>query len=314
MYIVYNLKAFVLIYYGTMLSIVLSLIVVRLRKFLPKKDITAIVLFIVFYLSIAYILVLKNSNRLYLILVILDIIFYHLNRKDLNFLKKSGKYRLILFIEYFVYISPIFLFLIIDKSFLSLAFLVIPFLITYLPKVEKKAVKLPFYLFTPIWHIYFRRYKGIIFIILPILILISGEVNSNANLIYSSVFFSLLFPIIINFENINNDIYILLSKYKGRDFIYLELKYYLINLFVFNLLYVILYVFITFNIESIMVLLVVYCVSSSIIIVKYLPTNNLVKSFIYLVMMCTIHYGSFLIIPYLFNHSLKKIQKIQCLN
>jgi len=294
-----------------MLKIILTLINIRLRKFLPRKDVTATILFILFYFALWYVIKENGPNELCLV-ILLDPIFYHIKRKDVNFLKNNNKYRFIIYLEYLIYLLPLVFLYILDLNYLVILFFIFPFLITYLPKKDKRAIKLPFSLFYPIWHIYFRKYKGYLFIIISIIFLINGDIVDNTNLIKASVFLSLIFPIIINFEDIKIELYIPFSKNRGINFILKETKSYFKNLIIFNSIYIVLYVYISSRIEDVLFLIIVYIISSSIISFKYISKNTLLKSTLYIFFMCTIQYGSFLLLPYIYYESVKNINKIQC--
>ncbi|MCW2117798.1 hypothetical protein [Flavobacterium sp. 7A] len=134
-----------------MFQIVTRLIEIRLRKFLPPKDKTAIVLFIGLYFSLAYLLNSKYEMlQNYIFLFAIEIFTYHTNRTDLELLQLNKKYRSILFIEYLCYSLPFLLILVLHLNYIQLSlYLIMIAAAIYTPRAQTKKIKYPFRLFDP---------------------------------------------------------------------------------------------------------------------------------------------------------------------
>lgn len=295
-----------------MFRILSTLILVRLRKFLPKNDKSAIVLFLLF-LGGCYIAFYKfyDDVGFFGLILLLDPLFYHLKRQDLELLKESKKYRLLLFIEYLIYILPVIFIYLLKGNFYILIGVLYVYLITFVNQYKVNPLPLPFKLMAPIWHIYFRKYRGYLVMIISVFLLCMVGYKGNENLIQFAVIFSLLFPIAIYFEDDRSD-FVVYSKYIGRHFLNKQLYIYIINLFLFNALFVIIHTFYVRSLDQSLLLLSVYFYSSVVVICKYYTNNLLFRGMIFGVLVGGVPYGAFVLIPYLYLRGGKNIEKLQC--
>ena len=169
-----------------MIKILQYLFLIRFRKLVTKDDGMAIILIVSLYLTVAF-LVFKNYEyfKNYILCFFLDSLLYHLQRRDIDFLKLRKGYKTILFLEYFTYSLPFHLILIFKKEFLLvLGILIFNILLINTPRLNFKVIRYPFNLFNAFWHICFRKYKLIyIFPFLAILVYVADKYNNN-NLIY----------------------------------------------------------------------------------------------------------------------------------
>lgn len=207
-----------------MILVIRTLLLIRLRKFLPPKDKLALILFLCGYFFCFFCINEKfQILRNYSLLFSLDIFFYHINRKDIEFLKLNRKWKLILFGEYFVYSLPYLVLLIINKEYLfALLFLILIMFYIAAPQLNGKIIKYPFKLFDPFWHICWRRNKLILFLPITVFLVILGDLYNNENLIIASFFIASLFGALPSFQRESLESIKISSYYE---------KYYLTNQF-----------------------------------------------------------------------------------
>ncbi|SNR24488.1 hypothetical protein [Flavobacterium sp. ov086] len=208
-----------------MIQVIQTLLLIRLRKFLPAKDKLAVMLFLCGCLLYLFCLNEKfQVLRNYSLLFSLDIFFYHLNRKDIELLKLNKKWKLILFGEYFIYSLLYLLLLAINKEYL-LALIYLALITAYIvvvPEFHNKIIKYPFKLFDPFWHICWRRNKLILFLPITVFLVILGDLYNNENLIIASFFIASLFGALPSFQRESLESIKISSYYE---------KYYLTNQF-----------------------------------------------------------------------------------
>lgn len=173
-----------------MLQIIIKLIEIRFRKFLPPKDKTAIVLFLCFYIFLTFIL--NSYYKLvhnFVFVFSIEILSYQINRKDLELLKLYKNYKILLFAEYLIYSLPVLVVIAIHLDFLQL-FLYLSLIVVYLNtfKISSKKFNYPFLLFDPFWHISFRKNKLWLALPIPLLFIYLGISHHNDNLIIASFF------------------------------------------------------------------------------------------------------------------------------
>lgn len=213
-----------------MIQVILTLVIIRLRKFLPPKDKLAMMIFLVGYLFFFFCLNEKfQALRSYSLLFSLDIFFYHINRKDMELLKLNRKWKLIIFGEYFIYSLPYLALLIVNKEYLFalISFVLIKIYII-VPPVDGKIIKYPFKLFDPFWHISWRRNKLILFLPVIIFLVIVGDLYNNENLIIVSFFVASIFTTLPSFQREAN-ISVRMSSYNGKDYLKKQFKTAIIN-------------------------------------------------------------------------------------
>lgn len=214
-----------------MIQIIQTLLLIRLRKFLPAKDKMAFMIFLCGCLLYLYCLNEKfQVLRNYSLLFSLDIFFYHINRKDIELVKLNKKWKLILFGEYFIY-SLLYLVLFIVNTEYLLAVIYLALTAAYViivPEFHDKIIKYPFKLFDPFWHICWRKNKLILFFPIAIFLVILGDLYSNDNLIIASFFLASLFSTLPSFqrEAFEN---IMLTKYCGKNYLDQQFKTAIIN-------------------------------------------------------------------------------------
>lgn len=295
-----------------MFRLLSTLILVRLRKFLPKNDRSAIALFLLF-LGGCYTVFFRYFDDIgFLGLVLfLDPLFYHLKRHDLELLKESKKYRLLLFSEYLTYTLPVIFIYLFKGEFYVLFGVLYAYFITFVKQIKVNPLPLPFKIIAPIWHIYFRKYRGYLIMIISIFLLCMGGYNDNENLIHFAVILSLLFPIAIYFEEDRSE-FIVYSKYVGRHFLNKQLFVYFINVFLFNALFVIIHTVFVRNLDQSLLLISVYLYSSVVVICKYYTNNLLFRGMLFGLLVGGVPYGAFVLIPYLYLRGVKNIEKLQC--
>ncbi len=295
-----------------MFRLLSTLILVRLRKFLPKNDKSAIVLFLLF-LGGCYIAFYKfyDSIGYFGLILFLEPLVYHLKRQDLELLKESKKYRLLLFSEYLIYILPVTFIYLLKGEFYVFFGVLYAYLITYISQIKVSPFPLPFKLIAPIWHIYFRKYRGYLIMIVSIFLLCMGGYKENENLVFFAVLVSLIFPIMIYFEEEQSE-FIVYSKYIGRHFLNKQLFVYIINIFLFNALFLIIHTILIKSIDETLLVLGIYFYSSVVVICKYYTNNLLFRGVLFGVLVGGVSYGAFVLIPYFYLRGVKNIEKIQC--
>mgnify|MGYP003615927941 CR=1 FL=1 len=148
----------------------------------------------IYVLGLLYVIVLiflyKNTSD-YSVYVLLFLSFsqissIHLNRKDINLLKKNlgNKYRLLLSIDYFILNLPIFFVLLFKGDFLyAIASLSLLLLVNVnKPNISSKTI-IPFSIVDPLWVSFLRKYRyNYFFILLSYYIHYQGYSNNNENL------------------------------------------------------------------------------------------------------------------------------------
>lgn len=206
------------------------LIIIRFRKLFAKDDFLAIGLFLLATVVLCYFFQVRYSHYAnYLLFFALQILTIHINREDLEFLKLSPKYKLILVLEYAVLSCPVLILLLLNlKISALLVYLIAVFAITFVNKSTSKTIKDPFKMFDPFWVITFRKNK--LFLLLPVLLFIAymGFKHQNPNLYYAVL---LVAGIILcapanEREKIS---FIKASTYIGRDYIFKQIKTILYN-------------------------------------------------------------------------------------
>ncbi|MBP1222023.1 hypothetical protein [Flavobacterium sp. 1355] len=296
-----------------MIKIIQTLVLVRLRKFLPPKDNLALMLFLCVYLVCFFYLNEKfQVLRNYFLLFSLDIFFYHVNRKDIDLLKLNSKWASILFGEYFVYSSPYVALLILNKEYLfAVIFLVLIAIYIIVPQFNSTIIKYPFRLFDPFWHICWRRNKLILFLPVTIFLVIVGDLYKNENLIIASFFVASIFTVLPSFQR---EFYesIKMSGYSGKD--YLNRQF---NTVILNSLLIVIPLIITLLLfqkwELLLFTPLIFVIPLLSILFKYSFFNNqFLHQLMFAVFLTLSPLGIPLIaIPFLYLKSIKNIKAIQ---
>lgn len=296
-----------------MIQIIQTLLVIRLRKFLPPMDKLALILFLCGYLFLFYCMNEKfNLLRDYSLLFSLDIFFYHSNRKDIELLKQNRKWKLILFTEYFIYSLPYLVLLILNKEYLfTLIYLILILIYINVPQLNGKINKYPFRLFDPFWHICWRRNKLILFLPISVFLVFAGDLYNNENLIIASFFVASIFTSLPSFqreaiESIKG------TAYYGKDYIHKQFKTAIINsLIVGTPLIMALSLFQKWGLLCFIPLIFIIPLIN--IIFKYSYFNNkFLHQLMFAVFLSAVPLGiSLIAIPFLYLKSVKTIKTIQ---
>jgi hypothetical protein len=242
---------------------------------------------------------------------------YHLNRKDIAFLKLKKGYKLLILCEYLIYTSVYFLILVLHQDALKaiIVFLLLVLFI-YFPKFKLKYISYPFDTFDPFWVINFRKYKLIF--IYPILILLSyiSIKYDNENINYFCLILIGLVSCNPSFER-ENSMYIKVSVFNSAQYLQQQLLTSIKNTFllVFPLL-------LLFCIELkwgiLMLSPLVFVFSISNVLFKYAFYDNafLQKiSFTAYVSMGFMMFGiSILSIPFVYKKAIKNLNQIKYAN
>lgn len=296
-----------------MFKILFTLIIVRLRKILPKDDFFAYLLFFIFFGVSSYILsgiYVKFSN--YILLFSLEILLYHSNRKDLELLKTRKNYLLIIFLEYLFYSLPTILIILLNKDFVNLyAYLIVLFLYTLTSKRSFRIIKYPFKLLNPFWHISFRKYNLLFF--LPLLIFLNyiGWQSNNENLNIASLFVASILGCIPSFEREELQ-YIKMSYFQSRKYITEQIKCIFFNASFLSIPIILCFIVLEkWNLLFFVPLVYFFPITN--ILLKYsFYSNALLQQIFFILFVVNTQNGlSLLALPFLYYKSYKTIEQIQ---
>lgn len=296
-----------------MIKIIQTLVIVRLRKFLPSTDKLAFLLFFCAYLILFYCLNEKfQILRPYSLLFSLEIFFYHTSRKDIELLKQNSNWKSIIIGEYFVYSCPYLILFLLNKEYL-LALLYYSLNIAYIffPQFERKTIRYPFKLFDPFWSICWRKNKLILFFPITIFFVIVGDLYHNDNLIMASFFVVSLLSALPSF---NREAYesIKMSGYSGKDYLSKQFKIAIVNSVV-----IVIPLIITLSLFQRWILLcfipLIFLIPLSNIIFKYSFYNNqFLHQLMFIVFLIMLPLGLPIVaVPFLYLKSIKTIKAIQ---
>jgi len=295
------------------MKIIRTLFLIRLRKLVAKDDFLAMFFIVIAFLLIPFILnSVFDKVKNYLLLVALEVVLYHLSRKDIELLKLNKNYRFILFLEYFIYTLPYtFLFFFNKDYLLGITFVSMLFLIANLPKIPSTKMKYPFALFDPFWHISFRKNKLIIVIPLVVFLYSMGEKSGNENLKIASL---LLTGIIATFPTFHREAidHIKSSFYLSKSYLIQQIITNLKNTLIISL--PILACIILFrNWDLLLFITLLFILPVLNILFKYtFFENTFMHQIAFTASIGTIYFGTpFIIAPFLYKKSLTFIQKIQ---
>lgn len=296
-----------------MIKIIKYLVLIRFRKILPKDDYLAIFLFLLFYAVVIYFLnQLFPKYSYYFLLSVLELVFYHQNRKDIEMLKVNKKYLSIIFTEYLIYSFPFLFVYIFNKrwDFVIIHFLLLTFL-TAINKKEIRSIKFPFKLFDPYWHICFRKYKLIVLIPLIIFLNLIAFQYHNENLSIASLFVVSFIGCLPSF-NREQVIHLKVSVFNSRQYLLEQIKatFYNILLLTIILLFCLLF-FQKWELLWFVPLVFLFPMIS--VLFKYSFFNNiLLQQLFFALFVGNIQTGlPLLILPYLYYLSIKKITHLQ---
>lgn len=296
-----------------MIEIIKYLIVIRFRKILPKDDYLAIGLLLLFYAIVIYF-----SNKLFFrytylfLLSTLEILFYHSDRKDLDLLKLTKRYRLLLIIEYLVYNLPfLIIYLINNRLDIALIHVFILVLVISFPKIEFSNFSYPFKLLDPFWHICFRKNKLFIFIPIVVALNIAGNNYNNENLNISTLIITAMVACWPSFKREEN-IYIISNPFDSKKYLLKQMQTVLLNTLMINS--VLIFCFIIFKKWDLMLFIPFVLIFPLIsLLFKYSFFGNpLLQQIFFTIFLGTAQIGlPFLILPFLYYKSIKTINNLK---
>lgn len=298
-----------------MVKILQYLILIRLRKFLPKQDSFAILLFLFFYGMAIFFLnqTYSKYGNYFIYGSIIDIFLYHSNRKDLELLKQYKKIKVLLLTEYTIYGLPFLFIYIFHKNWSFVAIQILTSFVILFVKLPPsfKSIKYPFKLFDPFWHINFRKHKLIVFLPLIFFLNYIGWQSNNENLNISTLFLASIFGCLPSFqrENINH---IKMSYFQSNIYIVAQIKNTL-----YNVSYLAIPIILCFVIlqkwDLLLFLPLVYFLPIVNILFKYsFYYNILLQQLFFIVFVVNIQSGlPLLALPFMYYKSLKTLKQIQ---
>jgi hypothetical protein len=296
-----------------MIQVIQTLLLIRLRKFLPPRDKLALMLFVCGYLFCFFCINEKfQVLRNYFLLFSVDILFYHFNRKDIELLKLSKKWELILFGEYFVYSLPYLTLLIINREYLfALIFLILIIIYIVFPPFNGKIIKYPFTLFDPYWHICWRKNKLILFLPITIFLVFVGDLYNNENLIIASLVVTSIFTALPSFQREANE-NIKMSVYYGKDYLNKQFKTAIVNSMV-TIIPLIVALLLFQKLGLLCFTPLIFVIPLINIIFKYSYLNNkFLHQLLFIIFLSMLPLGiPFIAIPFLYLKSVKTIKAIQ---
>lgn len=296
-----------------MIKILKYLILIRFRKILPKDDYLAISLLLLFYVVAFYFLNKLFPQYPYLFLFSsLELVLYHQNRQDLDLLKFSKIYKLLLFTEYLIYSLPYLLIYSINDRFdIFIIHLSVLILLLLIPKQDYRIIKYPFKLFDPFWHICFRKNKLIIFIPLIVFLNIIGNEYHNENLNISALLIVAIISCLPSFKR-EELIYLKTNPFDSKKYLFKQIQVVISNTFILSSALIVCFiVFQKWNLLLFISFVFVFPVIS--ILFKYSFFNNpLLQQIFFAFFIGTAQVGlPFLILPFLYYKSIKTINSLK---
>lgn len=296
-----------------MIKIIQTLVLIRLRKFLPAEDKLALILFFCGYI-ICFLCINEKFQvlRNYSLVFSLDIFFYHINRKDIELIKLSRKWKLVLLGEYFVYSLPYLVLFLLNGEYLSaMLFFILTTVCISVPQVKGRIIKYPFRLFDPFWHICWRKNKLILFFPFIIFLVVIGNLYHNENLIIASFFVASIFTALPSFQREAYES-IKISTYIGKDYLQKQFKTAIFNSLIITIpLIVTLSLFQKWQVLFFTPLIFAFPLVN--ILFKYsFFGNQFLHQVMFVVFLSTLPLGIPIIaIPFLYLRSIKTIKAIQ---
>lgn len=215
-----------------MIKILHYLFLIRFRKLVSKDDSIAMFLIVLFYLGAAVVVYINYEVfRNYMILFFVDVIAYHLQRRDIEILKLKKNYKTILFTEYIIYSLPFYLVLAVKKEFIFIAgILLFKIILINAPRLNLKVIRYPFNLFNAHWHISFRKYKLIYVFPLLVALIFVAVSYKNENLIFLVYLVLSFIACIPSFEREKTE-EIKLNTFSAKKYLIYQLKNAFFNTF-----------------------------------------------------------------------------------
>lgn len=213
-----------------MIKILFFLFIIRFRKIVSKDDYLAIFILCFLYVSIAIIAFLNFAEFYnYLFILLIDILIHYINRNDIELLKLRNNYKIILFFEYLIYLSPFHIVFLLNKEYiLFLGFIIFKIILINTPKINLKTIPYPFQLFNPFWHIGFRKYKLVLFLPVILILIYIAIKYDNENIIYFTFIILALISCVPSFERERLE-EIKLTPFDSKKYLFYQFKNSLIN-------------------------------------------------------------------------------------
>ncbi|QLC66696.1 hypothetical protein LPB248_10460 [Flavobacterium sp. LPB0248] len=223
-------------------------------------------------------------------------------------------YKVILFIEYFIYLLPFYLVLLLKGEFIFI-FVIILFKIALinLPKYNLKIIKYPFDSFNIYWHISFRKYKLVYIVPLLIIVVFMAVNYNNQNLLYA-VFLGLsLLACVPSFERETTE-EIKRNPFDAEKYLRFQLKNSIINT-----AYLVFPIAITLSFllewEKMIFLIFIFIIPLYNLLLKYIYFNNSFLQQIFFVIFIAgslVLFGvPFLATPFIYKKAIKTLKELK---
>ena len=301
-----------------MIEILKYLFLIRFRKILTKDDYFAIFLIVGVYIFSAFVLY-KNYDYFgnYLFLLFIDIAVYHLNRTDAELLKLKKTYKLILFLEYFIYSLPFYLVFLLKKDyFVMVGFILLKVILINTKKLKFKIIPYPFQLFTVFWHISFRKYKLIYILPLILVLPFLASRYNNENINYFTLIILTIIACIPSFEREKFE-EIKLNAFDSEKYLLKQFKCSIMNTF-YIVVPIVIILWALLQWEALPFLVVVFLIPLINILLKYVYFNNSFLhqiAFVFFIGLSITLYGIPLVaIPFIYKKAIKNLNMIKYAN
>lgn len=301
-----------------MIKILYYLLLIRFRKWVSMSDYFAMILLVLFYLF-PFVLFYLNyeTYKNYYFVFLFDIVFKDFNRTDVELLKLNKNYKSVLFLENLIYVFPLLVVLFVKMELvLSVSVLFFLLILTYIPKLNFKTIPYPFQLFSPFWHITFRKYKLIyVFPIILFLLFMAIEYN-NENIIYFALIILSLISCIPSFERERLE-EIKRTSFDSKKYLFYQLKNSILNT-AYIIIPIAIVLFFLSKWNMLFFLIVILMIPIVNILLKYTffanPFLHQIVFTFFVVLSVTMYGIPLLTIPYMYKKSIKTINKIQYAN
>ncbi len=302
-----------------MTKIILYFIKIGLRKLLSKDDVFGMLLLIFVYLSFVTLVYFnyETTIKLYIVSFFLVPTTYHINRNDFDLLKIKKNYKVLIFIEYFIYCLPFYVVLILKKEFLLTASILMFYaLFIATPKLNFKIVKYPFQLFNPFWHICFRKYKLVLALPIAIGLIMISENYKNENLIYFSFLILISIACYPSFERENLE-EIKINPFDAKKYLFCQFKNSIINTS-YLLIPILITLLVLLNFQMILFLPILLLFPLINILMKYVYFFNILTHqlafIVFMILSFTLFGLPFLTIPFLHKKAINNLNSIKHAN
>jgi hypothetical protein len=294
------------------------LFLIRFRKIVSKDDYFAIALILLLYFCSAIIIYMnyeKLNNYMYLFLI--DLLVKHVNRSDITFLKLNKNYKILLFLEYLIYLLPFYIIFLLKKEFLIFSgFILFQIVLLNMPRINLKTIPYPFQLFNPFWHINFRKYKLVFFLPIIFGLIYMSIISNNDNIIYFTFIILGIISCLPSFERETLE-EIKLNPFNSKKYISYQFKNSIINTTYLTIPIAILLCFLL-KWEQLFFLLAIFIIPLVNILLKYVFFSNSLLhqiSFLFFAGFTITFFGiPLLITPYLYKKAIVNLNAIKYAN